>query len=105
MALPLFIGEGPKHVVKAIEQQLGLIDEGNCPSARRAQGKTDFFNAIKARASPTRLSFQINPEWDASIKNCLRYDLAQKPSATLPRCETACIIFHAHTMVHRGRNG
>ena len=33
---PLFIGEGPKHVVRAMQQQLGLIEESNCPSARPA---------------------------------------------------------------------
>ena len=78
---PLFIGEGPKHVVKAIQQQLGLIEEGNCPSARRAQGKTDFLQCNKGQSFANQAIVPDHPEWDAFIKHCLRYDLAQRPSA------------------------
>ena len=70
-----------------------------------AQGKPDFLRCNKEKSFANRAIVPDNPEWDAFIKNCLRYDPAQKPSATLPRCEAPCIIFHAHTMAHRGRNG
>ena len=44
---PLFRGEEPKHVVKAMQQQLGLIEESNSPSARPAQGRPDWVEFIK----------------------------------------------------------
>ena len=44
---PLLRGEEPKHVVRAMQQQLGLIEESNCPSARPAQGRPDWAEFIK----------------------------------------------------------
>ena len=44
---PLLRGEEPKHVARAMQQQLGLIEESNCPSARPAQGIPDWVEFIK----------------------------------------------------------
>ena len=46
---PLFRGEEekPRHVVRAMQRQLGLIEESNCPSARPAQGRPDWVEIIK----------------------------------------------------------
>ena len=78
---PLFRGEEPKHVVKAMQQQLGLIEESNCPSARRAQGETYFLQCNKGQSFANQAIVPDHPEWDAFIKHCLRYDPAQRPSA------------------------
>ena len=39
---PLFRGDTNRHVVKAMQRQLGLITESNCSSARKWQGLTDW---------------------------------------------------------------
>jgi len=84
---PLFVGEGPKHVVKAIQQQLGLIEEGNCPSARRAQGKTILLKCNQGQSFANQAIAPDHPEWDAFFASCLCYDPAQRPCVPTARAK------------------